>query len=174
MIEALRDPAWNGIAGMAAVLSLLLIILDVRSTKFRDWATSIGILLKQFIKALAFSSYGLTYGLIGMVCTAPVSMFINFFAADSGRFPGGFGDFLLALSEVRILMWGFNTELTTLDLQLGALGLWGGAIIGFFAMMRFGASVNYNYSYISRYHHYLAFLVGLIGALNLGKKLLLS
>lgn len=176
MVEALRDPAWNGIAGIAAVLSLLLIVLDIRSSKFRNWASSVGLLLKQFIRALAFSSYGLLYGVLGMVFMAPVSMFVNFFAADNGRFPGSFGDILLALSKIRIFLWGFNPNLTILELQLGAFGLWGGAVIGFFAMMRYGAVVNYDFSRISRYHHYLgffvAFLIVFVGSLNLGDLLL--
>jgi hypothetical protein len=167
IIKFLRDPAWQGIAGIAALITLSIYVLDKSSLRIRIKLNGIGQSTLVFLKNVAFACYGLIWGLPLMVLMGLIADFIDYLAPSGARIPGSFGLFLLKLSHLRLFLWGFNPSISDLNLQFGVLGLYGGALAGlaFFLYKRYSAKMNF--SSIPRFHHYLAVFV-LIDILLIG------
>ena len=156
ILKFLRDPAWQGIAGIAAIFTLALVIADKISPSFRFWLENFGVSALKLFQLLVYASYGLLWGVPTMLIMFISSDFINYFAQGNARLPGIFGDLLLRLSELKFIFWAFNPNMPILKLQFGALGLYGGSLIGFSFFLYKGYHTDRDYSWIPKTHHYIA------------------
>ena len=128
MLQFLRDQAWGALGAVAALISLLLYILDKYSANRGAFYTRAFALPKEFMYLLFFTIYGLPIGIAGMTVAGILSTILTYFGVVAIHGDVG-GDFLL-LSTIKIWYFGFRSTMTPIELQLGAAGLYIGAFTG--------------------------------------------
>jgi hypothetical protein len=156
LVSLLRDPAWTGIAAIAAMATLVVSIADKLSPSFRAKLNRAGSFVRRQLKLAVYSCYGIIWG----VPTGLVALFladlINLFADGAIRVPGEVGEVLLRLSEIRVLGFDYQTSVSSLGRQFGCLGFYGGALAGFLVFLYRGWKTGSSFSNIPRSHHFMA------------------
>lgn len=151
---------WAGVSGVTAVVTLVLFVYDRK--------TEGGNLFRTFFKMAGFFALGAAYGPVLMVLAGMVGLALT--AMGLGPLEGSVGDAGLVLSRIELGYWGFNPEMSPLEHQAGALGLWvGGLVFGMFGVIK-GLAIDLDFDRLNKWYLVVPFYsvvsTVLIGIIN--------
>jgi hypothetical protein len=159
ILDFLRDSAWNGIAGIVAIISLMIFFIDRK-------LFGIGIYRGVFINSLNYSVrvcifvyYGLVVGIFFMTIGGLFADFIDIFADRQVYFRGAFGKLLYDISIINFIVWGFSHNIGILNRQLGAFGLYVGSMFGVVFMMYLGSTKGFKTDVIPAWFNEISFVI---------------
>jgi len=137
----LSSTVWGGISGLAAVVTLAIMIYDRKSRRHSD-------ILRTAMQMCGFFVLGALH--------TPILMTVAFIIGDGLSWVGveavggHLGEVALRLGLFRLGPWGFNLSQGIISLQLGALALWLGGLLAGMAGVVVGHSVNYDIKQLNR------------------------
>jgi hypothetical protein len=133
ILNSLRDPIWQSIAAWVAIITFAYFVFDRYMPNVK---------LKVHINSVLFVLSGLPGGVITMALGLYMARFFRSAFAENIYIHGAFGEFLFLLSNFRLGIWGFNSSIPTIDLQMGAEGLYFGMLFGLIAAFYFGKEIR--------------------------------
>lgn len=160
-MNLLGNAFWGGVSAIAALVTIAIMLYDRKTKRKND-------IFRTFFKMAGFFVLGACYGPFIMVAAGTAASILS--AMGVGPMRGHIGEVGLILSQFRLGYWGFNPEMSPLELQVGALALWlGGAAAGMMGVIK-GMAIDLQFEKLNRTYLVIPFysvvMAVLLAAIN--------